>query len=118
MKLAEVGVQCRPVVKKSDTPAKSSIPGQVMIIDNKNISCPTVYHVNHGVPGSENMLVPYYDGRRAETLEDAFKPGVLASPAEIRSRIEADFFRRLRPTQVLSEEILNMRAKLLSGDNW
>jgi nicotinic acid phosphoribosyltransferase len=124
MKLAEVGIGCRPTVKKSDTPAKSSIPGEVAVIDNGGLTDrPTVYSVRYANNAAnclsgQNLLVPYFDGRRADTLEDAFKPGVLSTPAEIRGRIDADFFRRARPAQVLSEDILNLRAKLLSGDNW
>lgn len=120
MKLAEVGIRHRPTVKKSDTPAKSSIPGEVIIIDNDTSDRPTVFSAATSLtpPVGRHLLVPYFDGRRADNLEEAFKPGVLSSPAEIRSRIEAEFFRRARPTQVLSEEILNLRANLLSGDNW
>jgi nicotinamide phosphoribosyltransferase len=122
MKLAEVGVKARHTVKKSETPAKSSIPGEVVVIDNGKDDRPTV-HLAHSIgivdpTRKSNLLVPYYDGRRATTLAEAFKPAALVSPVEVKARIASDFMRRVRPTNVLSHEILDERARMLSGDNW
>ena len=122
MKLAEVGVNARPTVKRSETLAKCSIPGEVVVIDNNKDNCATVYPAHHRNTNFSahtlNLLVPYYDGRRATTLAEAFKPAALVSPAEIKARIASDFMRRLSPDQVLSDEIFNQRTALLSGNNW
>ncbi len=121
MKLAEVGVAGRPTVKKSETPAKSSIPGEVVVAHNYSYDRATVYSVTGGndlPPDAASLLVPYYDGRRATTLEEAFKPGVLTTPAEARSRIASSFFARRRPSEVLSTYIINLRNYLLLRDNW
>jgi nicotinic acid phosphoribosyltransferase len=118
MKLAEVGFDNRPVVKKSETPAKSSIPGEVRVIQNGAYDRPTVYRVTEQAPDGSDLLVPYYDGRRASTIEEAFKPGVLTTPAEARERIAATFFARFRPSQVLSPAVLALREEILTRDNW
>jgi nicotinamide phosphoribosyltransferase len=118
MKLAEVGLGSRPIAKKSETPAKSSIPGEVIVVQNAGYDRPTVYSTLDKLPEGGKLLIPYFDGRRADTLEHAFKPGVLTTPAEIRERINATFFARFRPTEVLSSSIVNLRTKLFSQDNW
>jgi len=124
MKLAAVGINARPTVKKSETPAKSSIPGEVAVIDNGGLTDrPTVYPVTFANNAANclsgrHLLVPYFDGRRADSMDTAFKPGVLTSPAEVRANISERFFTRVRPPEVLSQDLINLRTKLLAGNNW
>ena len=117
MKLAAVadGDAWRPTCKRSETTAKTSIPGAVIILDNEQQDLPTVYAGDViRVSKRPSLLRVWYDGRRADRLEDAFKEPCLETNTVIRERIQKRFLDRVQPTQVLSEEIRELRDKVLS----
>lgn len=111
MKLAYVGNNQRPVVKKSDTPAKSSIPGRVFLPTNTYPGEPTVHSYNNPLY-SGNRLVKWYDGTKGQFpfLSPAIQP-----LSEIRNKIKngADFITKQQPEQVLGSELLDLRRKII-----
>lgn len=109
MKLAAVGKDKRPVCKKSDTPAKSSIPGEVEVLGHRDDY--TVWPA--GTTEGNNLLEVWYDGREVGSLEDAFHAPCLEDNAVVRKRIAA-FMDRPEPEKVLSPEIEAQRDRILS----
>jgi len=112
MKLAACGNGDRPVVKKSETPAKSSIPGVVKVIDNENNKdISTVFGSGERAVG-ENLLKVWYDGIDVKNLANAFHPPVLETSSVVRDRIANEFDRRAEPNMVLSNYLRGLRTDL------
>lgn len=109
MKLAAVGADLRPVCKRSDTPAKSSIPGPVLLLDNGAADKTTVYSAaNTYLTERRNLLLPWYDGK----LEQAFLAPALETNEVVRARVQGDFLKRRQPSQVLSQELADLRQAI------
>ena len=112
MKMCAVGNGDRPTVKKSETAAKSSIPGVIKVIDNEgDVDLATVYGVDE-CSGRENLLKVWFDGTRTSCLAYAFRPPALETSSVVRHRISSDFSRRAEPRAVLSERLRGLRMQL------
>jgi len=117
MKLCAVGNGDRPAVKRSETSAKSSIPGVVKVIDNNGASdIATVFNVTEQTSGG-NLLKVWYNGIGVKDLEHAFYPPALETSSVIRERIGSEFFRRAEPKSVLSEYLRGLRMKLFDTNS-
>lgn len=105
----------RPTCKRSETEAKSSIPGKVMVLDNNNNNpIPTVYpYVDTACHGRSDLLQVWWDGINSMNHLEAIRGPALETGVLIRERIQAYFLHRSIPNQVLSSEVLEMRRKIL-----
>lgn len=110
MKLAAVGRELRPVAKRSETPAKSSLPGRVAVLPR------TRHTVVPWAPehADDTLLETWYDGVTADSLAEAFKAPCLDTNAEVRERVIAGFRERIAPDPVLSPEIEALRDAVLA----
>lgn len=116
MKICAVGNGDRPTVKKSETAAKSSIPGVVKVIDNGgDADLSTVYNINEQ-SDRENLLKVWFNGIGATDLAYAFFPPALETSSAVRERIASNFFRRAEPSAVLSDNLRGMRMKLFDSN--
>lgn len=117
MKICAVGNGDRPVVKRSETPAKSSIPGVIKVIDNgSNNDTPTVFGVDERTTG-ENLLKVWFNGIGVKNLAGAFYAPALETSGVVRERIASDFFRRVEPQAVLSEYLRSLRMQLFDSNS-
>lgn len=126
MKLAAVGKDFRPVVKRSETTAKTSIPG---IVDVMYDCCgersenaghnPTVYPRKDSIfcYGEGYSLKIWYDGTTGN-LETAFLNPCLEDNDTIQERIRNRFMDRVQPEDVLSDEIKKIREEVLNNGGW
>lgn len=115
-KLAACGNGDRATVKKSETPAKSSIPGVVKVIDNGGDSdAATVFGLGE-TTGGENCLKVWFDGRDVNNIANAFHPPALETSSVIRGRIANGFFDRAEPGQVLSAALRALRTDLFDAN--
>ncbi len=117
VKLAEVGDDFRQVCKRSNTAAKTSIPGAVQVFDGLDEYYSTVYHLNEIPPAGagERLLVTWYDGRNPDSdISDVFLDPCLETPGLVRERILDNFMSRTKPNEVLSERIRRRREEILA----
>jgi len=112
MKMAAVGNGNRPTVKRSETAAKSSIPGVVKVVNNqRNRDTATVYSLDETTTG-ENLLKVWYDGMSVRNIANAFYEPALETSAVVRGRIKTAMIDRAEPANVLSENLRGLRFNL------
>jgi len=117
MKMCAVGNRHRPTVKRSETSAKSSIPGVVKVIDNlRDPDLSTVYNVNEQ-SHRENLLKVWFDGIGVSDLARAFYAPALETSSIVRERIGSDFYRRAEPHAVLSDSLRGLRMQLFDSNS-
>jgi nicotinamide phosphoribosyltransferase len=124
-KLAEVGTEGRGTCKRSETLAKTSIPGEVQVIENANENDETVWPVaiTNNISESRFLLKPWYDGISGQDMDEVILDPCLETNLVARQRILNNFRDREQPKEVLSkkirdqrDEVLNLQADMLDGD--
>lgn len=119
MKLAAVGNDSRPTVKRSLTPAKSSIPGIVSVMDNMDDENRSTVFSGRYSSEQGNLLELWYNGMiPGIDLHRVFLAPCLEDNRDVRARIHNDFLSRAQPTEVLSAEIRAERDRLFAEGGW
>jgi hypothetical protein len=124
-KLAEVGSEGRGTCKRSETLAKTSIPGEVAVYDMDGDNLSTVYPASSPWPAhaKDNLLKTWYDGISGQSMDEVILYPCLETNLAARERILKQFHDRQQPEQVLSniiqaqrDEVLVIQADALDGD--